>query len=220
MLDFIDFRQNCEISKEVNISGIINSRRIEKKFQTGSVLERFGVILPCNTNIILEVWNTSKDDKTRPKFAKDWKCLQLITVFGGCYGGEVEIEGKLYKVFRIAAKNAKFNRFIWLSPEKHFWVNPIRQRDSDDDYFELCDETWPDPAPVAEGILKKSSGSYISNSHARALGHLRTKHFSFNSSSFTFESLVSLHQRVRKGVSGFVNLATGKQTFERFNFDR
>ena len=213
MLDFIDFREKCDITKEVNIAGIINSRRIEKKYSTGSILERFGVILPCNTNIILEIW--SKNSKTRPKFSKDWKSLQLIVVFGGCYGGETEVGGKLYKVFRIAGKKPNSKRFIWLSAEKYFWANPIAKRECDDTFFEECDFSWPDPIPLANGILKKSPGSKISPSHARALGHLRTDHFS----PFTFNSVLSLHRRVRKSL-GYISLATGKQIFEGFNFDR
>ena len=118
MLNFIDFRKPCELGREVDITGIINSRILELKYATGSILERFGVILPCSTNIILEIW--SSDPKTRPKFCKNWKSLQMIAVFGGCYGGETKVEGKLYKVFRIAAKNAKYKRFIWLSVQKIF----------------------------------------------------------------------------------------------------
>ena len=218
MLDFLNLK-NYHVSdlirRDQNITGIINSSVFAQKFSTGRVLERMGVILPCLTNIILEIW--SNDDETRPKFSENWKNLQLICVFGGKYGGEAKVGDKLYKVFRINCQNSKRTRFIWLSDESPtFWVKPILQRDDVDDYYYDCDDTWPDPLPIGDGILRKSEGSYLAKPIFKFMGHLHTDHFS----EIHFPSLVEVYEKVRKGVNQAVDLCTGKSIYGEFNFDR
>ena len=218
MLDFLTLK-NYHISdlirRSQNITGIINSSVFSQKFSTGRVLDRMGVILPCLTNIILEIW--SIDDETRPKYSKNWKNLQLICVFGGKYGGEAKVGDKLYKVFRVDSQNSKRTRFLWLSEDSPtFWIKPILQRDDKDDYFFDCDDTWPDPLPIGDGILRKSDGSYLAKPISKFMGHLHTDHFS----EIHFPSLVEVYKKVRKGVDGAVDLLTGKSIFDELNFDR
>ena len=73
MLDFLNLKEATisDLADNVNIFGIVNSRVITKKFKKGTILQRLGVILPCQTNIILEIWSSGED--TKPKFPKTGK---------------------------------------------------------------------------------------------------------------------------------------------------
>ena len=217
MLDFLNLKEATisDLADKVHIVGIVNSRIITKKYSTGSILQRFGVILPCHTNIILEIW--SSGEETKPKFSENWKNLQMIAIFSASYGGETKVDGQYFKVFRLECKKNKNYRFIWLSDENPtFWIDPILQRDSNEDFFADCDSCWPDPPPIAEGILKRSSGSYIAKNVYKYLGHLHTNHFEESH----FSKLFKTYEKVRKGVHGVLNIYTGNPTCTNFNFDR
>ena len=217
MVDFLNLKETTisDLANKVNLVGIINSRIICKTYKTGSILERMGVILPCESQIILEIW--SRKD-TRPIYATDWTKLQMITILSACFGGETKVSGQYIKVFRVEMKNAKNNRFIWLSDENPtFWVNPILQRNSDADFFQECDLNWPRQVPVAKGLLRKSKGSYVAKKVFKFMGHLHTDHFS---DQIHFASILKLYQKVRKSVHGVLNFYTGKPACDKFSFDR
>lgn len=218
MLEFLTLK-NLDMSdvrrKKHNIAGIINSPVLTFKYKTGRVLNRFGIVLPCLTNIICEIW--SLDDETRPIFAENWKNLQLICLFGGGYGGDVKIGENFYKIFRVDSKRSKKNRYIWLSEDSStFWVKPILQRDCIDEYYYDCDISWPEPLPIGDGILRKSEGSYVAGPMFKFMGRLHTDHFS----EIHFPSLVEVYKKVKKSINGAIDLNTGNPVANDLTFER
>ena len=220
MVLFLKLNEPHDLKKPVNISGIINTPIISftfaKKKNEEKILNRLGVILPCRSQIILEIW--SNNETSTPKFAQNWKILQLITIFDVSYGGETFLEGKKYKVFRLGCKwEHKFGRFIWLSTESPmFWYKPISQLDILVNPKALARESWPRRVPFGSGSLRISRGSVISKHWSKLFPKWHTRDYD----NFTFENLVSLHETVKRGVNGFLNLLTKQKMYTWANFER
>ena len=216
MVVFLRFDEAHDLKNSVNILGIINSPVISFTYQGKKTLARFGVILPCRTQIIIEVW--SQTVLTTPKFAKNWRCLQLISIFKLFYGGDTVLDGKVYKIFRLSCKNEnKFGRFIWLSHDsENFWYNPILDFDNHVHHQGLARDSWPRRVPFGTGILNKSKGSVITKIWTRLYPYLHTREFE----GFSFEDLFELRNYVKKGVFGYLNLITKKKMHQSANFER
>ena len=217
MVLFLNLNEQQEFKKPVNVSGIINGPTIPFNFsKTRKSLLRVPVILPCLNQILIEIW--SDKENLTPKFSENWKVLQLIVIFDLTYGGETFLEGKNYKIFRLNCKwEHVFGRFVWLStPSELFWYKPISEPDILGNSKKISRDSWPRRVPFESGRLRISKGSVISKWWLRIFPSWHTRNYE----TFTFESLVSLHDLVRKGVFGYVNILTRQKMHTRLNFER
>ena len=216
MVHFLNFKDTVNLSERVNISGLINGPTLTFYYVKGVTQIRVPVILPCRTQILLEIW--SQGVGMKPQFAKDWKILQMITIFDLSYGGETNIEGHVYKVFRLNYKwQHKFGRFVWLSTEsERFWYQPISKLDDHVDLKKLSLESWPHRVPFGSGTLRMSKGSKISRHWGMLYPTWNTNEYE----SFTFEDICRLQEVTRRGVFGYINLATRQPMNAKYNFSR
>ena len=213
---FLSSYETQDFKKTVNLAGIINAPVISFTTKTGKVMNRVGVILPDRSQIILEIW--SKQEKSTPKFARNWQVLQLIIIFNVSFGGHTRLNGKLYKIFRLNCNwEHKFGRFIWLSTDSEkFWYKPISERDLLINPVRLIRESWPRRVPFGSGTLRISKGSVISPDWLAQYPSWHTSYFE----NFKFADFIDLHQVVKRGVFGFINLLTGKAMHNSLNFKR
>ena len=216
MVVFLEFdgKENLKVAQ--NITGIINSPVVSFSTKTKKTMARFGVMLPCRTQIIIEIW--SQKENSTPKFAKKWQVLQLIAIFNVYYGGETLIEGKTYKIFRMGCKHEnRYGKFIWLSQDsENFWFQPISQHDMSVNLRSLARDSWPRRVPFGAGILRKSKGSIITKQWAKFYLNWHTREYE----TFCFQDMVDLHEYVKRGVHGFLNFLTRKPMHKSANFEK
>ena len=108
---------------EYNISGIINAGFDTVAFQTGAWALRIPLITIAQTQILIEVWNRSRE--MEPRLGQNWKNLQMAVIFGVRYYGKKIVFEKEVHIFRLSTKLPQ-NRFFWFSPDRQdFWSNPM-----------------------------------------------------------------------------------------------
>ena len=116
--------EKLEPGKSYNLAGIRNSGVIKIPFTTGKMVQRFCLITPRQTQLILEIWNNGK--KFEPSFNSNWKWLQFVFIKQARYHGICKMADKICHVFRLPAHDAQNSRFVWLSKDcPSFWDEPI-----------------------------------------------------------------------------------------------
>ena len=216
MVQFLDFRKTQELDKGINLAGIINSEVLVKKCKKEKRMFRIGLILPCRTQVLIDLW--SETEENRPTFHKNWEALQLIIIFDLVYAGEIFEGGKVIKIFRAGKKEYNLRRrFILLSDEiSNFWDDPIHEFKGNFDIVQESYEIWPGPIPTGRGKLKRSKGSVFGPSMKYWADNFDTESIE----PFEFCELQKLHLAVRKSLRGYVNLLTGKETKNDLIFQR
>lgn len=217
MVQFLDFRKkDQELDKGINLAGVINSEIMIKKCNNGTRMQRIGLILPCRSQAVIDLWSDSEEN--RPTFAKKWESLQLIFAFDLAYAGEIYESGKVIKVFRASKKQYKLaRRFIWLSEDiKNFWDDPIEEYRKTFDLVQEAYQVWPLPIPTGKGKLKRSPGSIF----GKLMGYWSKNFNTEDIEPFSFSDLQRLHIAVRKSLCGFVNILTGEKSKGDLVFQR
>ena len=119
-----------EIKRHYNVAGLINANVVHIPYLSGKLLQRVSVITPLGTQIVLEIWNSSK--KYQPIFTKRWQNLQFIFARNCAYHGMLDLgcsERKVH-VFRMSQFAAEKSRYIWLSSDRQtFWDTPVSETD-------------------------------------------------------------------------------------------
>ena len=198
----------------VDICGLVNGPFKIRTYQTGSTRHRIPVILPDQTQCLLELW-TPKGCPL-PKLEKNWKqSLQMIIVSDLLKAGNIIVGGKIVKVLRLPMFNAKNNRLIWLSA-KDFWAFPTEIENDKSKVKFSASLGWPDSIPIQSGFLRSSEGCIITKNWK----NIYPKIHSSTIEPFGFETVCQLHTKVNKSVAGYVNLYTKKAKSADFSFER
>jgi len=119
-----------EVGRHYSLSGLINANVVQIPYLSGKLLQRVAIITPRGTQILLEIWNSSK--KCQPIFSKHWQILQFIFAKNCAYHGisDVGSPGANVHIFRMSQFAAEKSRYIWLSSDrKTFWETPVSETD-------------------------------------------------------------------------------------------
>ena len=184
----------------IDLCGIINGPLKIKTCKTGSTNQRFPIILPDNTQCLVEIWTPK--NCAMPELNENWKSLQMVIITGLYFAGYLLINGKRVKVLRLPLYGAKRNRLIWLSG-KNFWTCPVEVNKQN--FGSLLESNWPHSINF-EGYLVESEGSVITKSW-RAI---YSKIHSTDIEPFSLNDLQLFHSKIRKALQKFVNFYTEK----------
>lgn len=124
--------------------------------------------VPCQA--IVEIF--CKNKAMEPRFAKDWRILQLMVVRNATYDQSYEHHGLKFHKFRLLPSDPCF-RYIWLSsPRPNFWQMPVSKPENP--RLQAARPFERHDFSVVCGVMEKSPGSVLGSKWSVAIRNICT----------------------------------------------
>lgn len=139
-----------------DLAGIVNAEvKMYLQPRYNAVVFRVPLVNAEKVQFIVDVWCESREQE--PRFAGDWRRLQLTVIRGAVFKRKAVFKGIDIYVFKVNTSN-RDHRFIWMSDEgRDFWQAPIADPENVAEMPRFYVQRFD--GANARGILNKSVGS-------------------------------------------------------------